>query len=41
MSSSTPILIAVFALVAAAFWYDASVASASAPDLRATRTEAR
>jgi hypothetical protein len=30
MSSSWPIVIAIFGLVAAAFWYDASVASASA-----------
>jgi hypothetical protein len=31
MSSSWPILLGVFALVVAAFWYDASNASASAP----------
>jgi hypothetical protein len=30
MSSSWPIVIAIFGLIAAAFWYDASVASASA-----------
>lgn len=30
MSSSWPILLGVFALVVAAFWYDASNASASA-----------
>jgi hypothetical protein len=30
MSSSWPIVIAIFGLVAAAFWYDASVASANA-----------
>jgi hypothetical protein len=30
MRSSWPILLAIFALVVAAFWYDASHASASA-----------
>ena len=31
MSSSWPILIGMFAVVFAAFWYDASVAAAGAP----------
>jgi hypothetical protein len=31
MSSSWPIVLGVFALVVAAFWYDANVASAWAP----------
>jgi hypothetical protein len=47
MSSSWPIVMAIFGLVAAAFWYDASVASASArpqpaaPDVPAQAADAR
>jgi hypothetical protein len=35
MSSNSPIWIALFALVLAAFWYDASVTTVSAADLSA------
>jgi hypothetical protein len=35
MSSNSPILFALFALIVAAFWYDASVASVNAANLTA------
>jgi hypothetical protein len=47
MSSSWPILLGVFALVVAAFWYDATVASAGAaaslpvPDASSVASERR
>lgn len=40
MSSSWPIVLGVFALVVAAFWYDASNASASAAIAPATASSA-
>ncbi|HTQ48673.1 MAG TPA: hypothetical protein VMI75_38210 [Polyangiaceae bacterium] len=41
MNSSWPILLGVFALVVAAFWYDASNASASAANASAHVAEVR
>jgi hypothetical protein len=31
MSSSWPIVLGIFAVIVAAFWYDATIASASSP----------
>jgi hypothetical protein len=41
MSSSWPILLGVFALVVAAFWYDATNASASASSASTHAAEVR
>jgi hypothetical protein len=41
MTSNSPILITMLAVVVAAFWYDASVTTATAPDAQARSAEVR